>query len=142
MRGYSVFFRSLAVFSTLVILNGCASAPPEEGISAHIRFYSINDFNQLAELSLVPGRDEPGCHDMPLDLSVHRVAQIGFAQCQIFTDDVCSENAAIQMRWTGKRSRTDENKNKPSATISEGSLWQVDGQRETAVGSWRCDAKG
>ncbi|MGA0343584.1 MAG: hypothetical protein ACO3RT_03340 [Arenicellales bacterium] len=137
------FFRlnSLVLLSLPLLLSGCASQPTEESISAHIRFYSINDFDQLAELSLVPGREEPGCHDMPLDLNVHRVAQIGFSRCQLFTDDTCSANAAIQMRWTGKRSRTDENKNQPTVTITEGALWQIHGQRETEVGSWRCDVE-
>ncbi len=80
---------------------------------------------------------------MPLlDLASIASLKSGFAQCQIFTDDVCSENAAIQMRWTGKRSAPMKTRTNLLPPLPKVPQWQVDGQRETAVGSWRCDAKG
>lgn len=125
----------------LVVVSGCASHAPAPNQNAHVRFYSINNFDQLTELSLIPGLEDPGCHDMPLNLSVHRVAQVGFARCQIFSAESCAEGTALTMRWSGKRSRTDPNKNQPTTEVTEGALWLFDGLREVAVGSWRCDAK-
>ena len=118
-------------------LSGCAQTPTEPVASAHIRFYSTNSTDQLSELSLVPNRDEPGCHAMPLDLEVHRVAQVGFAACQVYAEECCPDEAALMMRWSGKRSRSDPNKNEPTIRITPGSLWLFEGKREIEVGSWR-----
>jgi len=120
-------------------LSGCAQTPTEPVASAHIRFYSTNSTDQLSELSLVPNRDEPGCHAMPLDLEVHRVAQVGFAACQVYAEEGCPDEAALMMRWSGKRSRSDPNKNEPTIRITPGSLWLFEGKREIEVGSWRCE---
>lgn len=87
----------------------------------------------------MPGLEDPGCHDMPLNLEVHRVAQVGFARCQIFSAEACAEGTALTMRWSGKRSRTDPNKNQPTTDVTEGALWLFATGREVAVGSWRCD---
>ena len=123
-------------------LTGCAQTPTETTSGAHIRFYSINSVSQLSELSLVPGREEPGCQDMPLDLKVHRVAQVGFAVCKIFAKNECPDDAALVMRWSGKQSRSDPNKNQPTIRITPGSLWLFEAGREVEVASWHCDLEG
>ncbi len=121
-------------------LTGCAQTPTEMATDAHIRFYNINSVGQLSELSLVPGREEPGCHDMPLDLKVHRVALIGFSECLVFGENDCPDDATLVMRWSGKHSRSDPNKNQPTTRITPGSLWLFEAGREVEVASWRCYA--
>ncbi|MFL2551562.1 MAG: hypothetical protein ACJ0SM_08465, partial [Arenicellales bacterium] len=61
-------WRRVAAALLLGWLTGCAQTPTETAPGTHIRFYSINSDGQFSELSLVPGREEPGCQDMPLDL--------------------------------------------------------------------------
>ena len=63
-------WRQIATVLILGWLSGCAQTPTETVADSHIRFYSINSSDQLTELSLVPNRDEPGCHAMPLDFEV------------------------------------------------------------------------
>ncbi len=132
-------WRQVGAVLILGWLSGCAQTPTETVAGAHIRFYSINSMDQLSELSLVPNRDEPGCHAMPLDLEVHRVAQVGFAACQVYSEEGCPDEAALMMRWSGKRSRSDPNKNEATIRITSGSLWLFEGKREVEVGSWRCE---
>tara|TARA_Y100001934_G_C12181979_1_gene692047 strand:- start:212 stop:820 length:609 start_codon:yes stop_codon:yes gene_type:complete len=134
----------MRIVGTLLLgwLTGCAQISTEAVSGTHIRFYSINSVGQLSELSLVPGREEPGCHDMPLDLEVHRVAQIGFAACKVFAKNECPNDAALVMQWSGKQSRSDPNKNQPTTHITPGSLWFFKAGREMEVASWRCDLEG
>ncbi len=132
-------WRRIAGALLLGWLTGCAQTPTEAPSDTHIRFYSINSGGQLSELSLVPGREEPGCQDMPLDLKVHRVAQVGFAACSVFAKNECPDDAALVMRWSGKQSRSDPNKNQPTIRITPGSLWLFEAGREIEVASWRCD---
>ena len=130
---------SIILLLALVFTGSCARNPPSPTTNAHIRFYSINDFDQLSDLSLVPNRDEAGCHNMPIDLEVHRIAQIGFDRCQVFNEADCAEGSALTVRWSGKKSRSDPNKNEPTQNLTQGSLWQFAGAREATISSWRCD---
>ncbi len=120
-----------------VLVGGCAQKPVQAR-SAHIRFYTINNNNQLTELSLIPNRDESGCHNFPLDLKIHRVAQVGFKHCALYQSDGCLDDAMLTMKWSGKRSLTDAHKNEPTTTITPGSLWLFDQHREITVASWYC----
>jgi hypothetical protein len=79
---------------------------------------------------------------MPLDLKVHRVAQVGFAVCRVFAKNECPDDTALVMRWSGKQSRSDPNKNQPTIRITPGSLWLFEAGREIEVASWRCDLEG
>ena len=135
-------WRRVAAALLLGWLTGCAQTPTETAPGTHIRFYSINSDGQFSELSLVPGREEPGCQDMPLDLKVHRVAQVGFAVCRVFAKNECPDDTALVMRWSGKQSRSDPNKNQPTIRITPGSLWLFEAGREIEVASWRCDLEG
>ncbi len=132
------FWNRIVAALLLGWLSGCAQTPAQTVPGAHIRFYGINSMGQLSELSLVPGREEPGCHNMPLDLKVHRVAQIGFSECMVFAENDCPDEATLVMRWSGKHSRSDPNKNQPTTLITPGSLWLFEAGREVEVASWRC----
>jgi len=119
---------------------GCAQTQVQAP-STHIRFYTTNSYNQLSELSLIPNRDEPGCHNLPLALDIHRVAQVGFKDCAVYAQDDCAIDSVLTMRWSGKRSRTDASKNQPTTEMTPGALWLFTRGREAAVASWHCTPK-
>ena len=131
----------IAVLALLGSLSGGCAQAPVQAPSTHIRFYTTNSYNQLSELSLIPNRYEPGCHNLPLALDIHRVAQVGFKTCAVYAQDDCSIDSVRTMRWSGKRSRTDTNKNQPTTEMTPGALWLFAGGREAAVASWRCTPK-
>lgn len=131
----------IVVLALLGSLSGGCAQAPVQAPSTHIRFYTTNSYNQLSELSLIPNRDEPGCHNLLLALDIHRVAQVGFKACAVYAQDDCSIDSVLTMRWSGKRSRTDANKNQPTTEMTPGALWLFALGREAAVASWHCTPK-
>ncbi|MDP6530997.1 MAG: hypothetical protein QF375_03840 [Arenicellales bacterium] len=128
--------RACACATIALLLGACAHEPfPEK--PAQIRFYRLDNQNQPVELSLIPNRAAPGCHNLPLALDLHRVAQVGFSVCSVYAASDCSENSILMLRWAGK-TRTDSNKRKPTTRVTPGALWLFDDARETTVRSWRC----
>jgi hypothetical protein len=89
---------------------------------------------------LVRGTDEPGCHNFIGNKDVHRVGQIGFAWCTVYSAEDCAEDAAVTATWDG-RAREGSDKSEPTPRLSEGNLWLLDPDDNVEIESWRCVEK-
>ena len=133
--------RLILVVVAVLLQTACQSSDPRpDSPVASIRFYTINSQNQQRELYLLPNRGEAGCFNLPLSVDVYRVAQIGFVSCSVYSDSDCDPATAHLMHWSGK-ARKDPNKKKPTAFMTEGAMWRIEGPREAALRSWECVLK-
>ncbi len=101
--------------------------------AADIRLYTVNSKGQQSLVKLVTGTDRPGCHDLLLKRRIHRVSQVGFEYCRLFSDKDCREETVIAVRWKNKKDPTDR--------LTPGARWFLPGDRGTKVASWECNGK-
>lgn len=106
--------------------------------ATQIRFYNINDRQQQRKLLIVPGAYEAGCHNLPVTRAVYRVAQVGFAFCQIYAEKNCTPGSEFSLHWSATAKQ--EMKNIQVTTrITEGARWLFTNIEEARVNSWSCN---
>lgn len=104
---------------------------------ADVRFYRINKKGQETESEFVFNADERGCHNFPLSRKVHRVAQVRFEYCEVFTESDCRDDSIVTARWAGKRKKSPDKK-QPTTRLSPGAMWVLSEEGNVKVKSWRC----
>lgn len=115
------------------LMIGLLALPPAAyaGKKTEIRFYKVNKHAQQERVALVRGVDEPGCHNFILNPKVHRVAQIGFKSCTLYSESDCETGSELSVSWKRKK--------KPTTSLTPGARWFLAGERGTKVASWRCE---
>lgn len=104
---------------------------------ADVRFYRINKKGQETETEFVFNTDETGCHNLPLARNVHRVAQVRFEFCEVFTKADCDQSSIVEANWGGKRKRS-KDKQHPTTKLSPGAMWLLSETGNVKIKSWRC----
>ena len=106
--------------------------------ATQIRFYNINDQQQQRELALVPDTNQAGCHNLPVTRAVYRVAQVGFAFCQIYREKNCAPGSEYTLYWSVTAKKEIEN-TQATTRITEGAMWFFTDIEENLVSSWSCN---
>ena len=100
-----------------------------------IRFYKINNKEQADKIRFTARKSrKPGCHNFVRKVRVHRVVQIGYNSCTIYSSKNCAEeNAVVAIR--------DKEPNQQKSELSQGYSWfPVDEHKRGArLKSWYCE---
>lgn len=115
---------------TLTLLIIALSSPISAGSDPTVRFYKINKKGQQRHLEFTRNTDEQGCHNFLKRTKVHRVAQVRFDYCKVFTERDCAEGSEIAARWEGKE--------EPTTKLTQGSLWLLADTDNVKIRSWEC----
>ncbi|MBS1270617.1 MAG: hypothetical protein MAG794_01575 [Gammaproteobacteria bacterium] len=113
----------------LILYATCASS-----WAADFRIYRVNDIMHQDRI-LALNEDEPGCHNLLLRVTVHRVAQIGFEYCTVYAEKDCAAGSEIPVTWKHKKA--------PVAQFTQGARWFLvsDDPQGKKMGSWHCKAR-
>jgi hypothetical protein len=119
---------------SIFTLVGCAAnrSPDEQ-----ILFYRTNAHMQQTKLLLVKGDSTPGCHNLFIDSRVHRVAVLGFSQCQVFSEKDCAADSIVAGAWQTKSSLKDDLNQQTEFT--QGTRWILNNEGNTDIRSWNCE---
>jgi predicted small lipoprotein YifL len=134
----SWLFVCTGLLGAVLILSSCGQKGPLYApyTAPEIRFYSMNEQKQQRELVLVPGAGQAGCHNLPLTRAVHRVAQVGFAFCEIYAKKDCQPGSEHSLYWPA--TTQDPDKTEPTTRITPGAKWLFATVDTAKVGSWSC----
>lgn len=121
-------------------LTGCGQKGPLylPSKATQIRFYTINDLQQQRELAVVPDANQAGCHNLLFSRAVYRVAQVGFAFCQIYREKNCAPDSEYSLHWL-VTAKPETKKIEITSRITEGAMWFFTGTQEARVSSWSCN---
>ncbi|MGI9318214.1 MAG: hypothetical protein ACR2QW_12865 [bacterium] len=124
----------------LVLLFLSAMIPCKADHHGSVRIYKLNKKDQLIKSRWVKHSDKPGCHDLRGTKKAHRVAQVGYAWCTIYSGDSCEPGTELSAMWRGKKYRTaDIDVTKPQVRLLQGSDWFLDQSSNIKIGSWACE---
>jgi len=116
----------------IILLTGLLSALPARAIDPEIRLYWLTHDGHLRQHFLFGQSDEPGCHNLPIALSVHKIAVLGFDACQLFAAADCPADQPLTAYW--------KQKDKPATSVTRGTRWFLSREQENIdVKSWSCE---
>ena len=121
--------------TTLVTTLGLSS--PAQAIEPNqmIRFYKINKRDQADRIRFTASKArKPGCHNFIKRARVHRVVQIGYTSCQLYSSKNCAVDTAIPAI---RAKQSDQQK----IELAQGYSWfPVDkNKRGARLKSWYCE---
>lgn len=132
--------RLLACCLAVGLLGGGLSAV---SASEHgsLRLFRLNLQHQLVKSADVGGA--AGCRNFLWPPRVYRVAQLGYAYCELYTERNCPADSIVRMLWLGSHYRPQNlDPNVPQLRILPGTRWQVyredDLKKDLRVASRRC----
>lgn len=95
-----------------------------------VRFYKINKKGQQRHLEFTRGTREEGCHNFFKSKKVHRVAQVRYAHCKVYTEKDCRQGSEAAARWEGTED--------PTTVLTPGSQWVLREGYNVKLRSWEC----
>ena len=130
--------RWLGLLYLLLIVTGCGQKGPLTiaNKEAEIRFYTLNSRTQQNQMILVPDASRSGCSDLLIPRDVYRVAQVGFAYCEVYKTRGCESGTEHTLTWSGALQPNQESQ--PKTRITPGSEWLFTQNSTEQVGSWYC----
>ena len=125
----------VTLVTTLVATLGLSS--PVQAIEPNqmIRFYKINKKDQADRIQFTASKArKPGCHNFIKKARVHRVVQIGYTSCQLYSSKNCAADTAIP---AVRAKQSDQQKTE----LAQGYSWfPVDeNKRGARLKSWYCE---
>ncbi len=108
--------------------------------AAHARFYELHK-NDGQKRIRAKNNDQPGCHNFGGwgRKELHRMAQVGFSWCSVYSEPDCPGDKMLEARWTGESYRVaDIDISQPQTRFLRGSKWQFAGKNVDAA-SWYCE---
>lgn len=111
----------------VVIANNIQAEP-----RSSIRFYKANKLLQEDRIMFTRKKAGlEGCHNFLKSARIYRINQVGFKQCQLFTNKDCSANSLLTVM--------DED-NTQSNIMTQGTSWYPEGKDERGkkAKSWQC----
>ena len=134
--------RWLGLLYLLLMVAGCGQKGPLTiaNMEAEIRFYTLNSRTQQNQMILVPNAGRSGCSDLLIPRDVYRVAQIGFAYCEVYKARGCELGTEYTLTWSGTSQTSKESKS--TTRITPGSQWLFAQNSTEKVGSWYCHTSG
>ncbi len=110
--------------------------------AAHVRFYELHK-NDGQKRIRVKNNDQPGCHNFggwgSGKKELHRMAQVGFSWCSVYSEPDCPANKVLEARWQGKDYRiADIDVSQPQTRLLRGSKWQF-AEKNVDAASWYCE---
>lgn len=104
-----------------------------------VRIYKLNNKGQLIQQRWVKNTHEEGCKSSYKRREAHRFAQVGFAYCQIFSENNCLHGSEVPAMWGGRRYRmADIDINEPQIKILKGTRWILAEEKNKTIRSWFC----
>ena len=109
---------------------------PASAIDPDIRFYKANKRLQQDRILDFGQGDEPGCHDFLKSTRVHRIANVGYEYCVLYSERDCPDGAEIPARWKEDA--------ETKTQLTQGARWFPvrEDIRGTHVSSWKCVLPG
>ena len=106
-----------------------------------LTLYRLNNHNQLIESAEING--DIGCNNFLWRRSAYRVAQRGYAYCELYTERNCKAESLAPAEWLGSHYRPQNiDTSKPQQRILPGTRWQLsteeDRMENRKIASWRC----
>jgi len=100
-----------------------------------IRFYKINNKDQADKIRFTAKKaGKPGCHNFIKKVRVHRIVQIGYNTCALYS----AKNCAAESLVSATRSKEPD---QPKGQLAQGYSWfPVDEHKRGArLKSWLCE---
>ena len=137
MKFKTAITASLAIVSAVITVVFIIAAPQSASAvepNQIIRFYKINSKEQAERVRFTAKKArKPGCHNFIRKVRVHRVVQIGYNSCAIYSSKNCAADSAV-VATREKRAEVEE------TDLSQGYSWfPVDEHKRGArLKSWSC----
>ncbi len=104
-----------------------------------VKFFKLNKKGQLVRYHLLMNTDEPGCHNLSRKHKVHRFGQIGYLDCQLFSERNCTASSQLKATWSGDEYRNGNfDISQPQLDLIPGTMWLLAADKNEIVRSWSC----
>lgn len=126
---------SLLIATLAVMIFGVSQSLQAVEPNQKIRFYKINNKGQADKIRFTASKvRKPGCHNFIKKVRVHRVVQIGYNACELYSAKNCKAESLIEA------TRAKE-PNQRKTELSQGYSWfpAAEHKRGARLKSWSCE---